>query len=217
MSGSVFDHTRSVAASRVCVPNLQLMVCTTRRATIANTPCPQVFDYPSIRDMSEYLATNYTQATIAPAAAVQPSAQARPDDAAVTAAATALVAAAVQELLGAGRHIDPSAPLMTAGLNSTTAVALAASLETATGNTLPPTLVSGVVGSWCLVCVLMLLHSDFSTSWIQTLPSLQITPSSTCLLCIGSRRAQRKSSLWYSLACSICLYRDRQISAEACC
>lgn len=104
----------------------------------------QVFDYPSIRDMSGFLAANYTSATAAPTAvADQATETAAVDDTAVTAAATELVSSAVHQLLGIGAHIGPSVPLMTAGLNSTTAVALASSLETATGKSLPPTLVSG--------------------------------------------------------------------------
>lgn len=113
----------------------------------------QVFDYPSIRDITEYLATNYSTTTRTPTADhLGVESLAAPQDAAVTAAATALVSAAVHELLGTATPVDPSAPLMTAGLNSTTAVALAAALETATGNSLPPTLVRDEGDLLVLVC-----------------------------------------------------------------
>lgn len=61
-----------------------------------------------------------------------------------SAAAVQLVTAAVQELLGgdAGAALDPSAPLMSVGLNSTMAVALASTLEAAVGSPVPPTVVS---------------------------------------------------------------------------
>jgi hypothetical protein len=53
-----------------------------------------------------------------------------------------LVTQAVRELIGPDAAVDPSVPLMSVGLNSTLAVALASSLEAAVGNPLPATLVS---------------------------------------------------------------------------
>jgi acyl carrier protein len=77
-----------------------------------------------------------------PAAFVAAAVTASP--AGASAAAVQLVTAAVQELLGgdAGAALDPSAPLMSVGLNSTMAVALASTLEAAVGSPVPPTVVS---------------------------------------------------------------------------
>lgn len=96
-------------------------------------PPTLVFDFPTISDMSEYLASNYSAtAEQAPAAAGAGEREA---------AVAGLVAAAVQELLGGAEGVPPSEPLMSAGLNSTMAVALTGRLEAALGAPLPPTLV----------------------------------------------------------------------------
>lgn len=62
------------------------------------------------------------------------------------AGALQLVTDAVRDLLGSpaaggADTLDPAAPLMSVGLNSTLAVTLAASIEAAVGNPVPPTLV----------------------------------------------------------------------------
>jgi len=132
-------------------------------------PPTLVFDYVTIRDMSAYLASTTPGATppataTATAAAVVP-ASARavlPAAAGVVhssaaasgggASAVQLVTQAVLDLLGtpAGAALDPSAPLMSVGLNSTMAVALAASLEAVVGRPLPPTLVSITTNGCCV-------------------------------------------------------------------
>jgi acyl carrier protein len=83
-------------------------------------------------------------APAAAAAAAAAAAGVMASPAGASAAAVQMVTAAVQELLGedAGAELDPSAPLMSVGLNSTMAVALASTLEAAVGNPVPPTVVS---------------------------------------------------------------------------
>lgn len=118
----------------------------------ASLPPTLVFDYVTVKDLSAYLAS-----TVAPAVAATPSpaptapaptAVAAPPSAAAAGAGTAgvdavqLVTQAVRQLIGGEAAVNPSAPLMSVGLNSTLAVALASSLEAAVGNPLPATLVS---------------------------------------------------------------------------
>lgn len=129
-------------------------------------PPTLVFDYVTIRDMSAYLASTVAGGdstgtpagmapgpagalVVAPTAAAATAAAVSVPPAGSSAAAVELVAKAVQELVGSDVAIDPSAPLMSVGLNSTMAVALASSLEAALGNPVPPTLVSPP--SACLV------------------------------------------------------------------
>jgi hypothetical protein len=104
----------------------------------------QVFDYPSILELSEFLATTCPEAVTPPTAAPD-TAAATPIAAAPDATATAvqLVSAAVAELLGssAAASISEDEPLMQAGVNSTLAVQLTGQLETALGTSLPATLV----------------------------------------------------------------------------
>jgi hypothetical protein len=104
----------------------------------------QVFDYPSILELSEFLATTCPEAVTPPppspdTAAATPIAAA-PD---ATATAVQLVSAAVAELLGssAAAGISEDEPLMQAGVNSTLAVQLTGQLETTLGTSLPATLV----------------------------------------------------------------------------
>eukprot|EP00883_Tetradesmus_obliquus_P011533 jgi/Sobl393_1/4315/SZX67650.1 len=113
-------------------------------------PATLVFDYPSILELSEFLATTCPEAVAPPTAAPQPAAAtaaaaaaaaAAPPDA--TATAVQLVAAAVAELLGsaAAGGISADEPLMQAGVNSTLAVQLTGQLEATLGTSLPATLV----------------------------------------------------------------------------
>jgi hypothetical protein len=93
----------------------------------------QAFDHPTISSIASFLTDSHLLAS-PPAAAQESTAHA---------AALQLVTAAVRELLGPdGAPLDPTVPLMSAGLNSTLAVTLAASIEAAVGNPVPPTLVS---------------------------------------------------------------------------
>lgn len=101
----------------------------------------QVFDHPSI----ESIATFLTESQVLPSGPAATQAPPTVSPAAAHAAAMQLVTAAVQDVLGSGgssSSLDPSAPLMSAGLNSTMAVTLAASIEAAVGNPVPATLVS---------------------------------------------------------------------------
>lgn len=107
----------------------------------------QAFDHPSIESIASFL----TETQLLPAAltAQTSSASSLLTSAAASAAAARtaamrLVTAAVQDVLGpdSSRSLDPVAPLMSAGLNSTMAVTLAASIEAAVGKAVPPTLVS---------------------------------------------------------------------------
>jgi len=103
-------------------------------------PPTLVFDYPSIRDMSAFLSSNYGAA--AAAGAVQlPAGAALPAD--PEASMAALVLRALDDILGSdvAAGIDAEAPLMTSGVNSTAAVAVTGRLEAALGVSLPPTLV----------------------------------------------------------------------------
>jgi hypothetical protein len=105
-------------------------------------PRVQAFDHPSIDSIATFL----TDSQLLPAASAA-GAQAPPtvSPAAAHAAAMQLVTAAVQDVLGSASSsssLDPSAPLMSVGLNSTMAVTLAASIEAAVGNPVPATLVS---------------------------------------------------------------------------
>lgn len=129
-------------------------------------PPTLVFDYVTMRDMSTYLASiagqgvQHTAPSVAAASPAAPSAAlsagAAPEVAGAAAAAASavqLVSQAVLELLGSDAAVDPSAPLMSVGLNSTMAVALASLLEAAVGNPVPPTLVS---------CSQLLMHAWFA-------------------------------------------------------
>lgn len=102
----------------------------------------QAFDHPSVDSIAAFL----TESQLVPPAllaAATPATAAVTSAAAAQAAALQLVTAAVQELLGSDSSgLDPAAPLMSAGLNSTMAVTLAVSIEAAVGNPVPPTLVS---------------------------------------------------------------------------
>jgi hypothetical protein len=104
----------------------------------------QVFDYPSILELSEFLASTCPEAVTTPTAAPETTAAAAaaavPD---ATATAVQLVSAAVAELLGssAAAGISTDGPLMQAGVNSTLAVQLTGQLETTLGTSLPATLV----------------------------------------------------------------------------
>lgn len=125
-------------------------------------PPTLVFDYVTIRDMSAYLASTApgaaepaaATATAAPAVVPASARAVLPAAAAVVhspaaasgggASAVQLVTQAVMDLLGtpAGAALDPSAPLMSVGLNSTMAVTLASAIEAAVGSPVPATLVS---------------------------------------------------------------------------
>jgi acyl carrier protein len=102
-------------------------------------PPTLVFDFPTIAEIGNHLAITWPREL---AAAVGGGFTSRsgcsPHDAAVS-----LVSATVTQLLGrtapAG-GLDPAAPLLTVGLDSTGAVALATALEAAVGVSLPPTL-----------------------------------------------------------------------------
>lgn len=102
-------------------------------------PPTLVFDFPTIAEIGNHLAITWPREL---AAAVGGGFTSRsgcsPHDAAVS-----LVSATVTQLLGrtapAG-GLDPAAPLLTVGLDSTGAVALATALEAAVGASLPPTL-----------------------------------------------------------------------------
>jgi hypothetical protein len=107
----------------------------------------QVFDYPSILELGEFLATTCPEAVAPPTTAAEPAAAAAAAAAAApdaTATAVQLVAAAVADLLGssAAAGISQDEPLMQAGVNSTLAVQLTGQLETTLGTSLPATLVS---------------------------------------------------------------------------
>jgi acyl carrier protein len=140
---------------------------TTQLETSLSTSLPPtlVFDYVTIRDMSAYLASivsaeqTVSSAPAAPTGAATAGVLGAPvlsahyratgafstpvaAAAGPSAAAVALVTECVQELIGGDAVLDPSAPLMSVGLNSTMAVGLASSLEAAVGNPVPPTLVS---------------------------------------------------------------------------
>jgi acyl carrier protein len=133
-------------------------------------PPTLVFDYVTIRDMSGYLAGAVvaTEPAAAPArvpegpaaAVFVPSARVSSATASSAAAGASAGATAVQlvtdtvrELLGmdAAAAVDPAAPLMSVGLNSTMAVALASAMETAVGSPLPPTLVSAACYSTAML------------------------------------------------------------------
>ena len=110
-------------------------------------PCAQAFDHPTIDSIATFL----TESQLLPPALLQqtgdmptPAGGSAAAAASAHAAALQLVTAAVQDVLGrdSSSGLDPSAPLMSAGLNSTMAVTLAASIEAAVGNAVPPTLVS---------------------------------------------------------------------------
>lgn len=124
----------------------------TATATACCTHLPpkilQVFDYPSILELSEFLASTCPEAVAPPTAAPQPAATTAAAAAAPDATATAvqLVAAAVAELLGstAAGGISADEPLMQAGVNSTLAVQLTGQLEATLGTSLPATLVRGL-------------------------------------------------------------------------
>lgn len=135
----------------------------------------QAFDHPSIDSIATFLTESDllpAAFTAQPAPDVPPSATAATEAAART-AALQLVTAADQDLLGpdSSRGLDPSAPLMSAGLNSTMAVTLAASIEAAVGNPVPPTLVS-------------LAGCCFSTATVQPLLALSQSCKgiATCML-----------------------------------
>jgi hypothetical protein len=105
----------------------------------------QAFDHPTISSIASFLTDSHLLPASAPAAEA-PTAHA---------AALQLVTTAVRELLGPdSTPLDPSVPLMSAGLNSTLAVTLAASIEAAVGTPVPPTLVchgcktDRIVSSW---------------------------------------------------------------------
>ena len=104
--------------------------------------CPlQAFDHPTIDSIATFL----TESQLLPAALLaQPATASSAPPASAHAAALQLVTAAVQDVLGpdSSRGLDPTAPLMSAGLNSTMAVSLAATIEAAVGTAVPPTLVS---------------------------------------------------------------------------
>jgi hypothetical protein len=112
----------------------------------------QVFDYPSILELSEFLATTCPEAIATPTAAPDTAAAAAPD---ATATAVQLVSAAVAELLGssAAAGISEDEPLMQAGVNSTLAVQLTGQLEATLGTSLPATLVR----LECIECIVTLL------------------------------------------------------------
>lgn len=101
----------------------------------------QAFDHPSIDSIATFL----SESQLLPSCPAATQAPPTVSPAAAHAAAMQLVTAAVQDVLGSGgsssSSLDPSAPLMSAGLNSTMAVTLAASIEAAIGNPVPPTLV----------------------------------------------------------------------------
>ncbi len=132
-------------------------------------PATLVFDYASIREMSEYLVSSYEAAAPAAAAAAAPvtfatpavpaaytAAPSLPPAASATApvaaasaprdAVSRLVQAAVADILGTSSGgggagaVSASMPLMAAGLTSTAAVQLTSSLEQALGTPLSATL-----------------------------------------------------------------------------
>lgn len=104
----------------------------------------QVFDYPSIREVCEYLAGTYPE-SVAPEQLEGAAEQGlTADEIAITATAEQLVSSAVADLLGssAAAGIGRDEPLMQAGVNSTLAVQLTGQLESTLGASLPATLVS---------------------------------------------------------------------------
>jgi acyl carrier protein len=141
---------------------LAVALTTQLEATLGTSlPPTLVFDYVNLRDMAAFLATTVMsghQPQQLTAAAAAPTARAAALLPVVGPAATSsvpasddaarrLVTAAVQDLLGGSAELDPAAPLMSAGLNSTMAVALAASIEAAVGSPVPPTLVRDALSS----------------------------------------------------------------------
>jgi acyl carrier protein len=115
-------------------------------------PATLVFDYPSLRDIGDFLAGSgaleqppaAAAAADAPAAAgAAAAAEAAPSGAASSGSLAQLVRAALADVLGAeaAGAISPSDPLMSSGLNSTAAVQLTSGLEQALAAQLPATLV----------------------------------------------------------------------------
>lgn len=93
----------------------------------------QAFDHPTISSIAAFLNDSHLLTSPLDAA----------EESTAHAAALQLVSTAVRELLEPdSAPLDPSVPLMSAGLNSTLAVTLAASIEAAVGYPVPPTLVS---------------------------------------------------------------------------
>lgn len=107
-------------------------------------PATLVFDYPSIKEISEHIMESFPGSMTSPVMAAPAVADAAHPRTTSHAAASKLVTAAVHELLGGlgdTTHIASNTPLMNAGLNSTAAVALTSTLESSLGVALPPTLV----------------------------------------------------------------------------
>jgi acyl carrier protein len=106
-------------------------------------PATLVFDYPSVRDMAEYLAGSCSLAAQAAATAAAAAAPAAAVASPAAGDVSAVVRAALAEILGAdvAGQISDAEPLMSSGLTSTSAVQLTSSLEARLGAQLPPTLV----------------------------------------------------------------------------
>jgi len=110
----------------------------------------QAFDHPSINSIAGFL----SESQLLPAAPAATSAHS---------AALQLVTTAVHDLLGleGSSSLDPSAPLMSAGLNSTMAVTLASAIEAAVGSPVPATLVSIPCLPACLLFATMYMMAGF--------------------------------------------------------
>jgi hypothetical protein len=141
-----------------------------------------VFDYPTPRDIAEFITAAHPAATLGlapPAAAPAPALAAQAVAARPAAALEQLVASVVGDLLGAPPGAAPLAadePLMAAGVTSTLAVALTGRLEERLGVALPPTLVSSweVAGAcWCQRMPCLALPEP-----VGSVPQLLPTPTS---------------------------------------
>eukprot|EP00955_Chlamydomonas_euryale_P074698 362107-Chlamydomonas_euryale.AAC.2 len=155
-------------------PNLLRTLTDPQFNPIQNKPCAhphtsihtnqQVFDYPSVTAISEFLATEGLGPPGAPRAPPSGAAAAGASAAVVAAAlnaepaarasSNAALQARVREVLAgvlggaaaSAGELPAAAPLMTAGLNSAAAVRFTSELERSLGASLPATLVRGLRG-----------------------------------------------------------------------